>query len=99
MVKKKFFKTLDECEVTFEFSAPEAHEVLLYADFNYWEPVPMKKTSAKNATFRLKTRLPKDSQFQFRYLVDNEIWQNDEAADAYWLNDQGSENSVVFTSQ
>jgi 1,4-alpha-glucan branching enzyme len=98
MLKKKFFKTIDECEVTFEFTAPEAKDVYLYGDFTNWEPVAMKKAKAKDAPFRYKTRLPKDGQFQFRYLIDNEIWQNDEAADAYWANNQGSDNSVVFTS-
>ena len=99
MLKKKFFKTKDICEVTFEFAAPEAKNVVLYGEFNGWEPVAMKKVRAKKAPFKFKTRLPKDSQFQFRYLIDNQIWENDEAADAYWRNDQGSDNSVVFTSQ
>jgi 1,4-alpha-glucan branching enzyme len=99
MLKKKFFKTNDDCEVTFEFAAPEANDVALYGEFTEWEPVAMKKAKAKNAAFKFKTRLPKDGQFQFRYLIDNQIWENDEAADAYWVNDQGSENSVVITSQ
>ena len=99
MLKKRFFKTKDECKVTFEFAAPAARNVALYGDFNGWEPVPMKKAKAKNAPFRTKTRLPKDGQFQFRYRIDNQTWENDEAADAYWRNDQGSDNSVVFTSQ
>jgi hypothetical protein len=32
-----------------------------------------------------------------RYLFDEQIWENDDAADAYWANDQGSDNSVVLT--
>jgi hypothetical protein len=42
-------------------------------------------------------RLPKEGQYQFRYLVDEQSWQNDEAADAYWTNEYGSNNSVVST--
>jgi 1,4-alpha-glucan branching enzyme len=99
MIKKKFFKTKEECEVTFEFSAPDANAVNLLIDANNWEPVAMKKGKAADAPFQAKMRLPKDGQFQFRYLVDGEIWANDEAADAYWQNEHGGDNSVVFTAQ
>ncbi len=97
MLKKKFFKSNDECEVTFEFSAPEANEVALYYDAANWEPTAMKKT--KDGVFRVKVRLAKDGQYQFRYRVDGDAWANDEAADAYWANEHGTDNSVVFTSQ
>jgi 1,4-alpha-glucan branching enzyme len=99
MIKKKFFKTKDECEVTFEFSAPDATSVSLVSEASSWEPVAMKKGKASDAPFQAKLRLPKDGQFQFRYLVDGEIWANDEAADAYWANEHGGDNSVVFTSE
>jgi 1,4-alpha-glucan branching enzyme len=97
MIKKRFFKTKDECEITFEFNAPEANNVALMGDFNNWEPVPMKKAKAAKAPFRTKVRVPKEGQFQFRYLINGETWENDEAADAYWANGYDADNSVVFT--
>lgn len=98
MFKKKFFKTKDEVEVTFEFvNAPEAQAVSLVGEFTGWEPVTMKKAKAKDSSFSTKIRLPKEGQYQFRYLVDGQIWENDEAADAYWPNEHGSDNSVIFT--
>lgn len=99
MLKKKFYKTKDECEVTFSFDANGAKEVVLVGEFNGWEPIEMKKGKGKNSAFKTKVRLPKDGQFQFRYLIDQSTWENDEAADAYWANDQGTDNSVVFTSE
>jgi hypothetical protein len=42
-------------------------------------------------------RVPKEGQFQFRYLINGETWENDEAADAYWANGYDADNSVVFT--
>ena len=96
MLKKKFFKTKDECEVTFEVNAENADQVALVSEHNGWEPIEMKQ--AKNGPFRAKVRLPKDGEFQFRYLVDGETWQNDEAADAYLTNEHGSENSVISTA-
>jgi len=96
MLAKKYFKTKDECEVTFELDAGNAQEAVLVCEANNWEPVAMKK--ARDGAFRAKVRLPKEGHFQFRYLVDNGNWCNDEAADAYWPNEYGSENSVVFTA-
>lgn len=95
MLKKKFFKTKDECEVTFELDAENAESVALVGEFNSWQPMKMKQ--AKNGPFKAKVRLPKDGQFQFRYLVDEQNWRNDEAADAYWTNEYGGNNSVVYT--
>jgi 1,4-alpha-glucan branching enzyme len=95
MLKKKFFKSNEECEVTFEFNTTAAQEVAVVGEFNGWQPVEMKP--AKNGPFRTKVRLPKDGRYQFRYLVDGKNWVNDEAADAYWPNEHGTNNGVVFT--
>ena len=97
MLKKKFFKTKDDCEVTFEYDVPDAREVALVADFSNWNPLPMKKAKKAGSPFRIKIRLPKDSEYQFRYYVDKSVWVNDDRADAYWANEYGESNSVVNT--
>jgi 1,4-alpha-glucan branching enzyme len=97
MLKKKVFKTKDEAEVTFTFANEEANEVALVSDFNGWEPVEM-KFNKKNKVFSTKVRMPKDSEFQFRYLVNGEDWANDDAADAYVVNEHGGQNCVVSTA-
>lgn len=97
MLEKKFLKTKDVCDVTFTLNA-DAEEVLLVGDFNQWQPIEMKKAKRADAPFRAKVRMPQDGQFQFRYLVDQQEWRNDEAADAYWPNEHGTDNSVVFTA-
>ena len=96
MLKKKFFKTKDECEVTFEINVENADQVELVSEHNGWEPIEMKQV--KNGPFRTKVRMPIEGQFQFRYLVDGAEWRNDEAADAYWANEHGTDNSVIFTA-
>ena len=93
MLKKKFFKTKDEVEVTFQYTV-DAQKVALVSEFNGWEPIPMTK---RNGTFSTKVRLPKDSEFHFRYLVDGDAWHNDEAADAYVPNNISGDNSIVKT--
>lgn len=99
MINKKFFKTKDEVEVTFEVTAEQigsGKEVALVADFLEWQPVVMKK-NAKSKTYKIKHRLPKEARFEFRYLVDSETWINDEAADLYEANSYGSDNSILST--
>ena len=97
MITKKFFKTKDDCEVTFEFASEEAQQVAVVGEFNNWEPVEMSKAKKEGSPFRTKVRMPKDGEFQFRYLVDGETWVNDSEADAYRPNEYGEENSVVIT--
>ncbi|MFY8275079.1 isoamylase early set domain-containing protein [Pseudoalteromonas sp. SSDWG2] len=96
MLKKKFFKTKEEAEVTFEYMHPDAKEVELVADFTQWQPVTM-TFSKKYQVFRAKLRLPKNSEFHFRYRVNEQTWDNDYEADAYVANGFGSDNSVVST--
>jgi 1,4-alpha-glucan branching enzyme len=95
MVKKKYFKTKDECIVIFELRVENAESVVLVGEFNSWQPVEMKQ--AKNGPFRTKLRLPKEGRFQFRYLINEQNWENDETADAYLTNEYGGKNSVVTT--
>lgn len=93
MLKKRYFKTKDECEVTFEVPGDEANQVDLVCELNDWEPIPLKQV--KGGPFRTRVRFPKNSRHEFRYRVDGERWVNDDAADAYVTNEFGSDNSVL----
>ena len=97
MLKKKFFKTKNEAEVTFEFAAHNLKTVALVADFNEWQPIEM-RLNKKDKVFRTRVRLPKGGSFCFRYLLNNQEWENDYKADQYLPNPFGSEDSVVITS-
>ena len=96
MLKKRFFKTKDDCEVAFELAADKAKQVELLCEANGWEPIEMKKN--RGGTFRTRMRLPREQRFQFRYLVDHQAWVNDEEADAYLPNQFGGENGVLDTT-
>ncbi|WP_105169601.1 isoamylase early set domain-containing protein [Pseudoalteromonas sp. T1lg23B] len=98
MLTKRFFKTKDEAEVTFEFSHPQAKKVELVAEFTDWQPLAMKFVK-KDGAFKLKQRLPVDKQYHFKYLIDGSKWDNDHHADAYVPNSFGTENSVVNTQR
>ena len=95
MMKKRFFKTKDEVEVTFETQGRDFDGVSLYSEHNAWQPIPMKRMRA--GTWKVALRLPLDRDVQFRYLASGGIWLNDPAADTEWANDYGTSNSVVST--
>lgn len=96
MLKKRFFKTKTECEVAFEILPDDTERVDLLCEANGWEPIEMKK--GRNGAFRAKMRLPKEQRFQFRYLLDNTKWVNDETADGYCRNKFGGEDSILDTT-
>ena len=96
MLKKKFFKTKTECEVVFELSPKGAQQVQLVCEVNEWEPIEMKRN--RSGAFRARLRFPRERQFQFRYLVDQNVWVTDENADGYQANQFGGKNSVPDTS-
>lgn len=102
MLKKRFFKTKAEADVTFEFACDTNNALLssdtveLFCDFNDWQALPMKYIK-KEKVFRAKVRLPENKQFHFRYLINSNEWHNDHKADLYLPNTFGTDNSVVST--
>ena len=97
--KKQYLKTKPVCKVTFKLTKEEARSaatVRLLGDFNGWDKqsVPMKKL--KNGDFTSTVNLDADSQYEFRYLLDDKDWENDWAADMYVPSALSyEENSVV----
>ena len=97
--KKQYLKSKAVCKVTFKLSkeqALSAHSVRLVGDFNEWDlsSAPMKRL--KNGDFTATLNLVKDSQYQFRYLLDDKLWENDWEADAYIPSPVSvADNSVV----
>ena len=97
MLKKQSLKT--NTKVT--FSLPKnaiagAKEVRVLGEFNNWdwEKAPVMKAAKTDYTATLS--LAAGKQYQFRYLADNGIWENDWAADNYVATPYTNvENSVV----
>ena len=99
-MKKRFLKSKPVCKVTFELpaqAASEANTVALVGDFNGWDSEATTLKRVKG-TYSVMLELPRDREFQFRYLIDGERWENDWEADKYVPTPAGdSENSVVIT--
>lgn len=98
-LKKRYLKTRPICKVTFRLTsaaAKGAKTVSVVGEFNNWNiyASPMKRLKSKE--FTLTMDLDLDREYQFRYLIDENDWENDWEADKYVLSPFGdSENSVV----
>lgn len=94
MVQKTYYKTKDYCKVKFILNLDniESAEVLgLNGD---WEKSVL-LSKKKDGTFSAEVSLPKDSQHEFKYRVNNSEWINEPEADAEAPNEFGGSNSVL----
>ena len=98
-LKKQYLKSKPVCKVTFTVSkeaAGEAKKINLVGDFNKWKKKSMPLKKLKNGEFKITVDLPCGKEYQYRYLIDNETWENDWAADKYVMCEtHGVDNSVV----
>ncbi|UOB18867.1 isoamylase early set domain-containing protein [Abyssalbus ytuae] len=94
-IAKQYLKTKSVCKVTFTVPAEEAKNVAVVGDFNDWKPTQGELKRLKNGNFKGTFDLPKDSEYEFRYLIDGS-YINDTEADRYQWNDYaGTENAVL----
>ena len=96
MLRKSYTKTATKCRVTFKYPNEENFKTAVLAgEFNDWslEASPMKRL--KDGSFSITLSLPAGSSYQFRYVLDGNVWINDLAADSYAPNEYFEDNSVV----
>lgn len=98
-IKKKFLKSKPVCKCTFSLpkeAAPEASKVALVGDFNDWTPEEHLLKKLKSGEFKIEIDLEVGQKYQYRYLIDDEKWENDWQADEYIpVEGLATENSVV----
>ena len=99
MLKKKYLKSKPVCKVTFKLEKSyvgDVDSITLVGDVNGWDETitPLKKL--KNGSFTLAMDIDNGQEIQFRYLVNDEYWINDDAADKYLPSPfPGIDNSVI----
>ncbi|RMG68147.1 MAG: glycoside hydrolase [Nitrospirae bacterium] len=97
-LKKQYLKTKPLCRVTFRLpreAAPDARSVVIVGDFNNWDRKATPLKHLKNGDWTVTINLERGRQYQYRYLIDDHIWENDWFADQYVPSPFGSDNSVV----
>ncbi len=98
-LKKQFLKSKNTCKVTFSLPKEVVEgvaEVKVLGDFNNWDRNNgiIMKASAKNG-YQATLELEPGREYQFRYLINDNRWENDWAADGYVRTPFGVENSIV----
>ncbi len=83
-ITKKYLSNNEICRVTFTLPpgfSKKAKTANVVGDFNNWDTNahPMKRR--KNGHFALSLELPAGKEYQFRYLMDGNIWETDLKAD------------------
>ena len=85
-LQKKFLKSKPICKVTFKLDsdiALDAKKAAIVGDFNNWDPKKGKMDKMKSGPFKATVDLETGKSYQFRYVLDGKIWENDESADDY----------------
>ena len=95
MLDKKRVKKNGRVRVTFRHRAKDARTVHIAGQFNDWKPVSMKRGS--DGTWQAVMEIEPNRAYEFRYVLNENEWVNDTAADRQVPNPYGSENSVVLT--
>ncbi len=96
MLKKSYYKGGDKCRVWFYLPADvDADTAYLVGDFNDWDERDRPMKRKKDGTFYAAVTLETGKEYQYRYFLDGERWENDWEADDYAPNDLRTENSVV----
>jgi len=94
MVQKTYFKTKDYCKVKFSFKPESAETVEIVGLNSDWEnSIIMSKK--KDGTFTSEVSLPKNTQHEFKYRVNESEWVNEPEADSQASNGFGGVNSVI----
>lgn len=94
MVQKTYYKTKDYCKVKFTFNVENAETVEILGLNSDWEnSVIMSKK--KDGSFTADVSLPKNSEHQFKYRVNENEWLNEPEADKEVANEFGGINSVI----
>lgn len=93
-------KTENTTKIT--FSLPKeavgiAKTVAVVGDFNKWDiQNGQKLTKQKDGSYAVTLDLATGKEYQFRFLINGEIWENAWDAPKYVPSPFGGDNSVVF---
>ena len=95
MINKQFTPKRTVCKVSFRIPEDWAGKsVAVVGDFNDWN-TSSNLMERKNGGWEALVRLKPGKEYRFRYYIDGQRWQNDDAADDYLHNEYGSEDSLL----
>lgn len=96
MIKREYTPKRTVCKVTFTVPKNLAKKSIAIAgDFNNWD-TSKNKFEEKKDVWQIQLRLKPNTSYTFKYFIDGEHWENDEAADEYVANKFGTEDSLIY---
>ncbi|MCD4650737.1 MAG: isoamylase early set domain-containing protein [Candidatus Cloacimonetes bacterium] len=99
-LEKKYLKSRPICKVTFRLpqkAAGDAETVNIVGDFNNWNRSADKMTRLKSGDYKISLNLTVGKTYEYRYLINGCLWENDWYADEYRQSPVShEENSVVI---
>lgn len=97
MIQKTYYKTKDYCKVKFTLKPEngEAVETVAIAGLNSDWKTLITMNRKKDGSFTAEVSLPKESEHEFKYLINETEWLNDPEADQQKKNEFGTSNSVI----
>ena len=94
MIQKTYFKTKEYCKVKFTFTGDNAETVEILGLNSDWQnAIVMSKK--KDGSFTCDVSLPKNTEHEFKYRVNEQLWINEPEADSQKPNNFGGANSVL----
>ena len=99
-IKKQYLKSEPICKITFKVTkeqAPNAETVKILGDFNGWDKNVESMSRLKSGDFTQTLKFELGKEYQFRYLINGNIWENEQDADKTAPNGivEGELNSVL----
>ena len=94
MIQKTYYKTKDYCKVKFTIKPENAETVEIFGLNNDWK-TSIELSKKKDGSFTADVSLPKNSEHEFKYLINKTEWLSDPDADSQKPNSFGGSNSVV----
>jgi hypothetical protein len=95
MIQKTYFKTKDYCKVKFTFKDEIAETVEILGLNSDWKN-SIVMSRKKDGSFTCDVSLPKNTQHEFKYRVNEQLWLNEPEADSQSPNVFGGNNSVLI---
>lgn len=80
--------------VTFHHRAP-GHEVAVAGDFNQWRPLAPPAGGAAGEEWTATLEIPIGERYRFHYVVDDDRWEPDDAADGTVPNERDGQDSLL----
>ncbi len=100
-ISKKYLKSKPICKVTFRIPAEigiNHRMAFVLGSFNNWDKSSHRmKKLVKDGSFSVVVDLEIGNEYEFKYLLDEDVWLNDESAEKQVITHYGDSSNSVIT--